>query len=347
MVFVKFRRSSRSRAGWSDPKDPWGRFRAGLALLSVVLVGGVAGYMLLGLEALDALYQTVITVSTVGYREIGAVGDNYKIFTLFLILFGTGTTLYTIGVLLETLFEGRLDYQFRRRRMQKAINRLSGHVIICGFGQVGRAIAAEIQREGQQVVVVDRSDLSPDPDQLTVTGDATADDTILMAGIERAGTLVLALDSDVDNLYVTLTARSLRPDLFIVARANSVGSGPKLRQAGADRVVNPHKIGGSRMAALVLRPDVAEFLDVVMHDAELEVRLMDVLIRSRSRFCQQTLAGCAINATTGATVLAVRRRGEFMTNPSTTLLLEPDDIVIALGTDEQLAALRDRADASN
>ena len=324
------------------PKDPWGRFRAGVAVLTVVLIAGTGGYMLLGLEPADAVYQTVITISTVGYREIGIVSGRYQIFTVFLILFGTGTSLYTLGVLLETLFEGRLDDQFRRRRMQRDIDHLDGHVVVCGYGQVGRAITSELRRAGEKVVVVDRSD-ELDEDILMVPGEATEDDTLLLAGLDRAATLVLALDSDVDNLYVALTARALQPELFIVARANQSTAGPKLRQAGADRVVNPHEIGGSRMAALVLQPDVAEFLDVVMHDEDLEVRLTEIVIDGTSTFTNRSLSACAIPESTGATVLAVRRGGAFITNPPSEFVIGNDDIVIALGTDEQLTALNARS----
>ena len=240
------------------PKDPWGRFWAGLGVLALVIGVGTFGYHRLGLTPSEAVYQTVITITTVGYQEVGTVTGGYRAFTVLLILFGTGTALYTLGVAIESLFEGRLDDQIRRRRMQKQIDRLAGHVVLCGLGQVGRAIYDELVRAGRSVVVIDRRGLDADTVSLSVEGDATSDDVLRAAGLERAETLVLALDSDVDNLYVALTARSMGPDLFIVARSNRSSGGPKLRQAGVDRVVNPHEIGGSMMAALVLQPDGAE-----------------------------------------------------------------------------------------
>ena len=176
-----------------------------------------------------------------------------------------------------------------------------------------------------------------------VVGEATDDDTLLRAGLDRAKTLVLALDSDVDNLFVALTARSLSPGIFIVARANESAAGPKLRQAGADRVVNPHQIGGARMAALVSHPEVSEFLDIVMQQGELEVRLAEIHITVGSVFADCSLAGCGIRRTTGATVLAVRRGESLVTNPSRHFVLLPHDILISLGTEDQLAALRVRA----
>ena len=234
------------------PQDPWGRFLAGLAGLAAVTAAGTFGYYRLGLSAGDALYQTVITISTVGYGEVGEITGSYRVFTVLLIMFGTGTALYTLGVLIESLFEGRLDDQMRRRRMQKQIDRLSGHVVLCGFGQVGRSIHRELAAAGRTVVVVDRREFDADAELLHVMGEATDDDVLLAAGIDRADTLVLALDSDVDNVFVALTGRSMRPGLFIVARSNQSSSEPKLRQAGVDQVVNPHEIGGSRMASLVL-----------------------------------------------------------------------------------------------
>ena len=227
-------------------------------LLGAILVTGTVGYMLLGLGVLDALYQTVITISTVGYGDPESVGGRYQLFTIMLILLGTGTSLYTIGVVIEMLFDGRLDDQLRRRRMQRSIDNLSGHAVICGYGQVGRAIAAAMGDAGIDVVLIDRDPGIEAGGLYLVRGDATEDSTLRDAGTDRARSLVLALDSDVDNLYVALSARALYPELFIVARANSGGALPKLQQAGADRVINPNLIGGAYMAAVALQTNHPE-----------------------------------------------------------------------------------------
>lgn len=256
------RRGQRRRGGSrrrlvSGGPEPVERLIAGLSVLAVILAAGTTGYVLLGLGALDALYQTVITVSTVGYSDPAGTGGRYQIFTIALILFGTGTSLYTIGVVIEMLFEGRLDDHIRRRRMQRSIDSLSGHSVVCGYGQVGQAIAAAMIDAGTDVVLID-SDSDIDPGDLhLVPGDATHDSTLRNAGLERASSLVVALDSDADNLYVALSARALCPELFIVARANSGDALPKLQQAGADRVINPHQIGGAHMAEAALRQDAA------------------------------------------------------------------------------------------
>ena len=330
------------RALRSGSSDPWVRFRVGLFLLIFVVTAGSLGYMLLGLEPLDAVYQTVVTVSTVGYREIGDVDGRYEIFTIFLILFGTGTALYTLGVLLETLFEGQLDDRFRRQRMQRRIDELDNHVIVCGYGQVGRAIVGEMDRAGREVVVVDRQDLDTEeipPGVGLVTGEATDDDVLLAAGLARAETFVAALDSDADNLYVSLAARSERPDLFIVARANSSGVVTKLLRIGVNRVVNPHEIGGSRMAAMVLEPDVTDFLDVVMRDEELDLRLGETVVPVDSTLVAQSLADCALHDRAGATLVALRRQGRFITNPPAELVVEEGDVLIVLGTNDQLRSV--------
>ena len=234
-------------------------------MISAVLVVGTFGYVLLGLNLGNAIYQTVITVTTVGYREVGLEESNssvYKLFTAVLILSGTGTVLYTLSVLIELIFDGRINDQLRRLRMQTNIERLNGHIVVCGFGQIGRIIfnglRNEINEKALQVVVVDRNDYYSNREyreygvQFWIAGEATEDNSLLRAGVDRASILVLALNSDVDNLYVALTARAMNPDLCIVSRASESSVVPKLEQAGADHVVNPYEIGGSRMAALVL-----------------------------------------------------------------------------------------------
>ncbi len=342
-TWVRTRRGRHPHLARGAPKDPWGRFWAGVGVLALVTAAGTVGYQRLGLTVGEALYQTVITITTVGYQEIGTVTGSYRVFTILLILFGVGTALYISGVLIESLFEGRLDYEIRRRRMQKRINRLSDHVVLCGFGQVGRAIHRELALAERQVVVVDRREIDAEDLPYTVIGEATDDDVLGAAGLGRAGALVLALDSDVDNLYVALTARSMRPSLFIVARCNHSSAEPKLRQAGVDRVVNTHEIGGSRMAALVLQPDVVDFLGVVMRAEELSVRLAETLVTAGGPFAGRALAACEIDESTGATVLAVRRDGSFVTDPPGDFVLAADDVLIALGTRDQLALLNDRA----
>jgi voltage-gated potassium channel len=315
--------------------------RLGLGLLALIIVGGTVGYVLLGLGFLDALYQTVTTISTVGFREVEPFDEGAKIFTIVLVLAGVGTALYTLSVLIETLVEGRVTDLFGRRRMQRRINELRGHVVVCGWGRVGRTIASFVEGAGREVVVVDR-----DPDRVAkvphpvVEGDATDDVILKAAGLERAHALIAALDTDAGNLYVTLSGRALAPNLFIVARARVESAEAKLAQAGADRVVNPQKIGGARMAAFALQPHVAEFLDVVMHDGSLEFRIEEVDIPPGSALAGQSLRDAHLRDRTGALVLAMRDgAGAFNTNPPPDTRMETGQVLIAIGTGAQLASL--------
>ncbi|MDQ1438422.1 MAG: voltage-gated potassium channel [Acidimicrobiaceae bacterium] len=311
----------------------------GVVAMTLILVLGTVGYVVLGYGFLDALYQTVATVTTVGYRH-PATGAG-KAFTIVVVLVGVSTALYTFGVLLESLVEGHVRDLLGRRRMERRIQDMHDHVIICGWGRVGRAIARAVHAAGTDVVVVDkdatRLEVVPYP---TVHGEVGDDAVLEAAGIGRARVLVAALNTDADNLYVTVSGRAIKPDLFIIARARTESSEPKLMRAGADRVVNPQRIGGERMAAFALQPHVAEFLDVVMHDGSLEFRLEEVPVAPASPLAGRTLRDAHIRDRTGALVLAVRDGdGEFATNPPPETVIQAGSILIAVGTSEQVAAL--------
>jgi voltage-gated potassium channel len=315
-----------------------------LALLAVVAAGSI-GYIVLGFGPLDALYQTVTTITTVGFRELHPLSTAGKIFTIVLIIAGVGTALYAFSVVLESLVEGHLRQHVERRKMQRDIARMSGHTIVCGWGRVGRAVAGYLAGQGAAVVVVD-----VDPQRVAevtypaLTGDVTDDEVLRKAGIMRAGALVAAINTDAENVYVTLSARSLRPDLIIIARARTEASEPKLLRAGATRVVNPQRIGGQRIAAAALQPNVVEFLDVVMHDGSLEFCLEEIPVRAGSRLAGRTLQEANVGETTGALVLALRGSdGTFLANPPMYTPVGAGCILIAIGTQQQLSALQDVA----
>lgn len=321
--------------------DPFRRVRLGLAALGLIVVAGTIGYVALGFGILDALYQTITTISTVGFGEVQPLSSNGKVFTIVLILLGVGTALYTFTVLLETVVEGHIGNLLGRRRMEREIARLQGHVIVCGWGRVGRVIADYVSHAGQDVVIVDRdvSRLETVPYD-TVQGDVTDDAVLLAAGIERARVLVAAVNTDADNVYVTLSGRTMRPDLVIIARARTEDAEEKLRRAGADRVVNPQRIGGDRMAAFALQPHVVDFLEVVMHDGSLEFRLEEVAVPAGSRLAGASLRDAQIRERTGALILAMRGPDQhFVTNPPPETRIEPEHILIAIGTAAQLEAL--------
>ena len=320
----------------------------GLVALAGVVVVGTIGYLLLGFSALDALYQTVTTITTVGFREVEPLEGAGQLFTIVLILAGVGTAFYTLTVGLELIVEGHLGAAMERRRMQKLIDGFRNHVIVCGWGRVGRAIAKELQEAGRTFVVVDN-----DPERVVtisdhpyVLGDATSDDVLRQAGIERAVALVAALPTDAENLFITLSGRALRPELFIVARAREDSSVEKFTRAGADRVVNPQEIGGARIAAFLLQPHVTEFLDVVMRDRSIELRLEEVEVPFGSPLLGQSLRQTQVRDRTGALVLALRNPdGTFLTNPDPDTPLRAGQILIAIGTGDHLRALNAAAQA--
>ncbi len=321
--------------------NPFRRVQVGLAALALVVVIGTVGYTVLGFGPLEALYQTIVTVSTVGYGFPHPIGSGVKVFTIVLILLGVGTALYTFTVTLELLIDGHMRELIRRRRMDRDIAKMTGHVVICGWGRVGREVARYLGNAGQQIVVVDRdADRISTVGYSTVTGDVTDDDTLLQAGIERAGTLIAALDTDADNLFVTVASRSFNPTIHVIARARGESSEAKLLRVGADRVVNPQRLGGDRMAAFVTQPHVVDFVDVVMHDGSLEFRLEELTVGTDSPLSGQTLRSSQLHERTGCLVLAIRRPdGSFTPNPSPEVEVAPGDVLIGVGTAPQLAAL--------
>ena len=340
--------SRRSRPRTVRSVDPFRRVRFGLAALGLIVVAGTVGYLLLGFSLLNSVYQTVTTISTVGFGEIEPLSTNGRIFTIVLILVGVGTALYTFTQLLETVVEGHVGDLLGRRRMEREIASLHDHVIVCGWGRVGKAIAEYVSHAGQQVVVIDRNpERTASVPHLSVLGDVTDDAVLRHAGIDRARVLVAAVDSDADNVYVTLSARTLRPDLLIVARSRSESADEKLRRAGANRVVNPQRIGGDRMAAFALQPHVVDFLDIVMHDRSLEFRLEEVAVPPTSALAGTSLRDAQIRERTGAMILAMRQPDQqFVTNPAPETIVEPEHILIAIGTAAQLEALASLAQSN-
>jgi voltage-gated potassium channel len=315
-------------------------------LIVGVMVLGTAGYGLLGLGPIDAFYQTIITISTVGFREIadGQPDAAWKLFTSALILVGTGTMLYGASVVIESIVEGRITGQYRRYRMQRSIDDLSGHLIVCGIGRVGSSITEFVRSVGQEVVAIDRdASRLDDVDFLHVVGDSRQEDVLRQAGIERAATIITALGTTVDNLYVTLSARGLNANLFIVSRCDDREALTKMLQVGADRVVNPYEIGGSRMASLATQPNVADFLDVVVHDGTFEARLREILLPDDCAFEGKTIDDLALRRDTGAVVLSVRDgAGRFHTDDVARRPFERGDVIVAIGSDASLDRLAEQ-----
>ncbi len=338
--------SSHRRAllmGTDSGRDAIRRIAIAVVALFIVTVFGTVGYVVLGFGPLDALYQTVTTVATVGFREVQPLDHAGQVFTMVLIVLGVGTVLYNLGVLVEAVTEGHLREYLWRSRMDRDIAHLRDHVIVCGHGRVGRSATLQLVDTGHEVVVVDS-----DPTKLEgitvphVLGDASRDDILHEAGIDRARALICALGTDAETMYATLSARALRPDLVIISRARTLDSKEKLVLAGATRAVNPQLIGGRRMASFALYADVAEFLDEVMHEDDLDFRIEQVRLGDRSPLAGRSVGDVDVPALSGCQLLAVRqpRKGAFLPNPAADTAIEAGATLIVFGSPEQVGALR-------
>ncbi len=318
----------------------WRRIRWATLLLVLAFAYGVAGYMILeGWGFLDALYMTAITFTTVGYLEVRPLDATGRIFTLSVMALGVGLVLITIALAAQWVIEGAWTPQTRRRRMQRRIDALTDHYLICAYGRVGRAAAHEFEAEGVPFVVIDpKEELEERMRQdgvLYLIDDPSEEGVLERAGVRRARGLVCAVDSDATNVYITLLARSLNPDLFIVARASEPGSDRRLLAAGADRVISPFVSSGRHMALVALRPRVADVLEVEPGTAR-SMRLEEVRIEEGSPQAGRTVA----EAFGPVPVLAIRHAGGQITaNPSGDLVLAPGDLVLAIG-EEDLPSVR-------
>ena len=308
----------------------------------VVLALGTLGYVFIeGWSVLEALYMTLTTVTTVGFGEVHPLSPAGRIFTMVVIVLGVGSAAYLLGRLAEYVIANELGEGLERRRRRHLVEHLSGHYIVCGYGRVGRQAAHEFAAIHVPLVVVDADPAAiaaaTEAGHPCVEGDATSDEVLAQAGIDRARGLLTTLDNDAENLYVVLSARDRRPDLMIVARADLEQSEGKMLRAGANRVLSPSLLGGRRMAALALRPAVVQFLDVVMHTENLELWLEEVAVLDQSPLAGSTLRQAKVREQTGVTVLAIiQPDGTLISNPPADVPLVAGSKAIALGTREQL-----------
>ncbi len=317
-----------------------------LAIVAVLLfLVAVGGYIVLeGYPLIDAIYMTVITFSTVGYGEIHPLSPGGRLFTTLIILIGVGTGAYLFGTIAEYIVAGELEGTLKQRRIMRKIATYEDHYILCGYGRIGKQVGEEMHTLGLPFVVIDIDPHIADYCQRRevpyIIGDATDDEVLRQAGIERARGLVAALDTDADNLFVVISARSLNPDLMIVARAINENVERKFLQAGADRVVSPYTMAGHRIVSLLVRPNVIHFLDTALRSQNLELWLEEVEIMPHSPLVGKTLEEAAIRARTGANILAIIRPSEHrLIDWSPSLRLQAGDILIVLGKREQLEAL--------
>jgi voltage-gated potassium channel len=315
-------------------------------ILLGVLIIGVTGYILIEkMTFTEAVYMTVITISTVGFKEVRQLDTAGMYFTIFLIAIGVSAVLFFLAGLFEYLLSEALGDVWGRRRMMNNIARLTNHYIICGYGRVGRSVAEELSDQGKKFVVIENNEETyrecVDDGHYAVHGSATENESLLDAGIEQAVGLVSALRSDADNLFVVLTARTMNRNILLIARADQPESEQKLEMVGADRVISPHKIAGKRMANLLVRPGTCEFLDIAMVTNLPEYFLSEVKVGEGSGLLNQSIAQTRLKERTGVTILAVRKAGDkvFNPNPSVDTLIEKDDLLVLIGTPEQMALM--------
>ena len=311
--------------------NPWRRLVWPAALLVGIAVYGVAGYMLLeGWSFFDAAYMVVLILSSVGFREVRPLDFSGQLFTISLMVLGVTLLLVTVALVAQAVAEGGRGARGRRRRMQRGVDRMSGHFIVCGYGRVGRTVARELEGEGAPFVVVDRDEELEDElvrdGVVNLIGDASSDDVLQRAGIGRANGLVSTLDSDANNVFVTIVARALNPHLYIVARASEATSADRMYKAGADRVVSPYVSSGRHMALLALRPRVVDYMDVTTDEGP-GVRLEEVVVEARS-----ALEGRLLSEIAGDAVPLVVKRvdGQVVQMPDPTMRVGAGDVLVLL-----------------
>jgi voltage-gated potassium channel len=326
------------------------RLRLSILLLLALVGCGVAGYVHLEeFSSLDALYMTLITLSTVGFAEVHPLSAAGRVFTMGLIVVGVTTVGYILSGVVGVVLTEATGEALARRRREKRLQTLCDHQIICGYGRMGQEIAREFAARGVAFVVIEPQ---PEPIRLLaeqgfayVEGNAAEDEVLTHAGVLRARSLVAVAPTDADNIFIVLSARSLNPKLFIVARSIYVSDEHKLRRAGADRVISPYVIGARRMAAAIFHPDVVDFLDLEIHRPEMEWEMEDIPVGPHAAFRDRPLRESSIREETGCTVIAIRPRGEgaqptpFVSNPPPDTMLREGDTLIVLGTTSQLAKL--------
>jgi len=320
-----------------------------IILIFVVLGIGVLGYQYIeSMSFIDALYMTVITISTVGFGEVTSLSPAGRLFTIFLIIGGIAVISTGVTIIFSSIIEGTFGEVLRRKRMEKKLDKMSGHFIICGCGAVGHDVIREFIEAGMQFVLIEQDQDTIDkltqefPDLVFVMDDATQDDVLKTAGIERAHGIIATLGHDSDNLFVCLSARALNKKLRIIARVTEIESAGKLRRGGADYVFSPEKIGGVHLAAAALRPTVTSFLDTILKGKYLNLRLDEVVVKSGADIIGKTLKDTTISQDIGIIISAIKpaEKDELIFNPGPDTVIHERDVLVVFGSPDQIQALK-------
>jgi len=330
-------------------KNPIQRVRSGGLILAIVLVVAVCGYTLMGHSLFDSFYLFVITVSSVGFGEESSFSDQEKLLTMFVIVGGLSAVAYTFGGFVQMVFEGEVERALGHRKVAKGIGKLSDHVLICGYGRNGQILSQELVRQSKPFVIIDmNSDVAAEAfehDYLVVIGDATEEEVLLAAGVDRAAVIVTGLPDDAANVFITLTARNLNPDLQIIARAERVTTQKKLKQAGANRIVMPATMGAQRMARMITRPNTADLMDLFADHKILDVELDEILIPAGNDIVGTTVRDTEMGRRHQLLVVAVKGDdGSMIFNPSADHAFKAHDTIILMGRTEDVNQFRTRHD---
>lgn len=326
--------------------------RLAIVLSSTVVVGGTIGYVVIeGWSAWDAFYMTMITVSTVGYREVHDLSRAGQAFTVLLVMGGVGTALYTVSLLASLLVEGELHQRWSARRRERMLDNLTNHFIVCGYGRIGSIIVEEFRRQGVPYVVIER-----DPERvhtvieaggMAVEADASNEDVLRRVGIQRARGFIAAVGTDAENVYAVLSARLQRPDLFIIGRAESEDARSKLLRAGADRVISPYQIGGQQIAQTALRPAVVDFVQLATSSENLDLSMEQVHIKEQAPLAGRTLLEANLRQRYGVVVVGIQRAdGRMDFNPAPDTVMRAGDYLVVLGKADNLKELETACNAS-
>lgn len=304
---------------------------------------GILGYHIVeGWPILDCLYMTVITIFTVGFKEVKELSPSGRIFTIFIILGGAGTAIYAFTKIAEIAFEGGINKFWRRRKMKKKLRNLKNHYIICGHGRTGRIVRERLEEEELPFVVIDNSeealkDLNQTGRGLFIQGDVTHEEILIQAGIKTARGLAALLPSDADNLYLVLTVRLLNPSIFILSKAMDEEGERKILQIGAGKVVNPYKWSGLKIAQALIRPTVVDFMDLIIRRKELSLYMEELTVKKESRIHERSLKECDLRRKANVIVVAIKKPGEdIVFNPSADVNIVTGDTLLVLGDKEAI-----------
>ncbi|RME82043.1 MAG: potassium channel protein [Planctomycetota bacterium] len=326
------------------------KFYLALLFLVCLVFGGTVGYKVIeGWSFLDSFYMTLITLSTIGFGEVHPLTPAGKLFTSLLIIFGVSTVGFALGSFTQTLLEGQFQKYLTLRRRKKEMEKIEEHYIVCGYGRVGKKVANEIRTKGHPLIVVEmekeKAEEALQDGHYVIQEDATTEEGLKRAGVEKAAALISTIASDASNVFITLTAREIAPKLFVVARIENERSKKKLLRAGANRVVAPYEMGGQKMALLAMSPNFVEFMEIITPSGgETGYRIEEMVVKSESYLHQKTILESNIRKFTGAIVIGVKKPdGEFIFNPMPSTCLEGGDILIAAGDRSQLEKLSQMA----